>query len=322
MIPDADIARAVAVLRDGGLAAFPTETVYGLGADARNPEAVRRIYALKGRPATHPLIVHIAGAADLAAWARDIPSAAQALAARFWPGPLTLVLKRAPGVDDSVTGGQDTVALRAPAHPVARALLRAFGGGIAAPSANRYGSLSPTSAEHVRAEFGAELACVLDGGASEVGVESTILDLSGTRPAVLRPGRITASELEAVLGTPLAAADEDSPRAPGGEAQHYAPRTPLALVEPARLAERTLDLLARGRKVAVLAREVPRPTLAKELAWISAPPDAAGYAHELYADLRRLDAARGHILLVEVPPQGEAWAAVHDRLGRAASARV
>lgn len=322
MIPAADIARAVAVLRDGGLAAFPTETVYGLGADARNPEAVRRIYALKGRPATHPLIVHIAGAQQLADWARDIPPAAHSLAAQYWPGPLTLVLKRAAGVDDAVTGGQDTIALRAPAHPVAQALLQAFGGGLAAPSANRYGSLSPTSAEHVRAEFGADLACVLDGGASAVGLESTILDMSSAHPALLRPGRITASELEAALGTPLAAADEHSPRVPGGEARHYAPRTPLALVEAARLSEKTLDLLARGRKVAVLARVVSRPTMDQGLAWISAPPDAAGYAHELYAALRRLDAARGHILLVELPPAEEAWAAVHDRLSRAASARV
>jgi L-threonylcarbamoyladenylate synthase len=320
VVDERDIARAAAVLRAGGLVAFPTETVYGLGADAANPEAVRKVYAAKGRPAGHPLIVHLADAAQLDAWARDVPPAARALAGAFWPGPLTLVLKRHPRVCGAVTGGQDTVAVRVPSHPVAQALLRAFGGALAAPSANRFGRVSATTAEHVREEFGDAVGCVLDGGATDVGIESTIVDVSGARPALLRPGAIGAARIEAVLGAPLARAGAGAPRAPGMLERHYAPGTPLVLADDADLAlELARSLVRQGRRVAVLALGARRPLL-PGLVWTAAAADPAGYAHDLYAHLRRLDAAGCDVIVVERPPAQEAWAAVRDRLARAAAA--
>jgi L-threonylcarbamoyladenylate synthase len=314
----AGIADAVAVLRAGGLVAFPTETVYGLGADASNPDAVEAIYAAKGRPRNHPLIVHLHERAQLNAWAREISSHAERLAQRFWPGPLTLIYKRAPQVLDVVTGGQDTVAVRMPSHPIARELLRAFGGGIAAPSANRYGRVSATTAEHVRSEFGSAVGCVLDGGASDVGIESTIVDVSGERPALLRPGSITLADVEEALGETLTAATPSSPRASGMHAKHYAPLTPLMVVEADVLIELAASMARQGDTVAVLSRSLPRP-LAVNLIWIAAPPDAAGYAHDLYANLRRLDEAHCTAMLVEQPPLEPAWSAVLDRLTRAAA---
>jgi L-threonylcarbamoyladenylate synthase len=315
---DGEIRKAVAVLRAGGLVAFPTETVYGLGADAANPAAVRRIFEAKGRPATHPVIVHVASASELGLWAREVPEAAQRLARKFWPGPLTLVLKRAPGVSDVVTGGQDTVALRVPAHPVAQRLLKAFGGGIAAPSANRHGRVSATSAEHVRREFGGAVACVLDGGDADVGIESTLIDLSGAGAALLRPGWITAAEIEQALAAPLVAALADAPRAPGTLAAHYAPGTPLALMEGDLALELAASLARQGKRIAVLAFSALRP-LTPGLEWIAAPRDAAGYAHALYASLRRLDEAGCDVIIVEQPPQSPEWAAINDRLARAAA---
>jgi len=314
----ADLEHAVAVLRAGDLVAFPTETVYGLGADAANADAVRKIFAAKGRPANHPLIVHIADAVQLANWASEIPAVAHTLARKFWPGPLTLVLKRREHVPDAVTGGQDTVAIRVPAHPVAQALLRAFGGGVAAPSANRFGRVSATTAAHVREEFGDSVACVLDGGAADVGIESTIVDCSRATPALLRPGLITFNALEAVLGVPLAACDAGAPRAPGMLEKHYAPRTPLALVDAGALIERAGQLAAAGKRVAVLARQVPGPAIG-HLFWRTAPADAEGYARGLYATLRELDHAGCDVLLVERPPEDPAWIAIQDRLARAAS---
>ena len=313
-----DIARAIAILRAGGLVAFPTETVYGLGADASNPEAIRKVFAAKGRPHDHPLIVHVASAAQLTDWAREVPPAAHTLAKKFWPGPLTLILKRAQGVSDVVTGGQDTVALRVPSHPVAQALLRAFGGGVVGPSANRYGRVSATTAEHVRQEFGDTVDCVLDGGACDVGIESTLVDLSGAKPALLRPGWITASEIEAALGISLAAPNAQSPRAPGTLAKHYAPRTPLMLVETGLIDELARSFVRQGKRVAVLARNARQP-LIDNLMWIAAHEAPAGYAHDLYANLRRLDDAGCDVILVEEPPLAMEWAAVRDRLGRAAA---
>ena len=313
-----DIARAVAVLKSGDLVAFPTETVYGLGADAANAAAVRKIFAAKGRPANHPLIVHIADAVQLANWAREIPPAAHTLAKKFWPGPLTLVLKRNPNVPDAVTGGQDTVALRVPSHPVAQALLREFGGGIAAPSANRFGRVSATTAAHVREEFGDSVACVLDGGAADVGIESTIVDCSRATPTLLRPGWITPRELEAALGAPLAAPGASAPRAPGTLDKHYAPQTPLQLMEADLVVELARSLTRQGRRVAVLARTTLRP-LIEGLVWIAAPADAAGYAHDLYARLRELDHAGCDAILVEQPPEEPEWLAIRDRLNRAAA---
>lgn len=312
------IAGAAAVLRRGGLVAFPTETVYGLGADASNPAAVAKIFAAKGRPADHPLIVHLSAAAALDGWARDIPPAARTLAAAFWPGPLTLVLKRSAQVPDAVTGGQDTVALRVPAHPVAAALLQAFGGGIAAPSANRFGRVSATTAAHVHAEFGAAIDCVIDGGACDLGIESTIIDLSRDRPALLRPGHIDGAQIERVLGIPLVAPDPAAPRAPGTLAKHYAPRTPVMLMEADLVVELAASLVRQGQRVAVLARSALQPIL-PGLVWVAAPQDPVAYGHDLYAHLRALDEAGCAALLVEEPPLELAWLAVRDRLTRAAA---
>ena len=318
MVSDKDIDRALAVLRAGGLVGFPTETVYGLGADAGNPAAVRKIFETKGRPATHPVIVHLADAAQLASWARNVPEAARTLARKFWPGPLTLILTRASGVSDAVTGGQDTVALRVPSHPVAQQLLARFGGGIAAPSANRHGRVSATTADHVRREFGDAVECVLDGGEARIGIESTIVDLSGKGAALSRPGWITAGEIEAALGVPLAARAADGPRAPGTLAAHYAPRTPLTLAEGDLAIELAASLVRQGKRVAMLARSALQPQL-QGLEWMAAAQDAAGYAHALYASLRHLDEAGCDAIIVEKPPQAVEWAAINDRLARAAT---
>ena len=312
------IEQAAAVLRRGGLVAFPTETVYGLGADAENPVAVARIFAAKGRPVNHPLIVHIGHTGLLEHWAADIPPSAWLLAKHFWPGPLTLILKRAACVPDAVTGNQDTVGLRMPDHPVARALLIAFGGGVAAPSANRYGRISPTLAAHVRDELGEAVDCILDGGPCRVGIESTILDLSGGYPRLLRPGAITAAEIEVVLGEPLAAASDDAPRSPGALPAHYAPRTPLALIAPDDLPAEIKRCLDKGERVAVLARSAATPHA--RCVWQVMPIGPVAYAHELYARLRVLDALHVDRLLVEAPPHEAAWRAVRDRLARAAQA--
>ncbi len=320
----AEIERAAAILRAGGLVAFPTETVYGLGADASNPEAVAKIFAAKGRPQDHPLIVHLADIAQLPLWAVEIPESARKLAEAFWPGPLTLVLKRAPGVPDCVTGGQDTVGLRIPGHPLALELLRAFAGeaggrrysGVAAPSANKFGRISPTTAEHVRAELGAAVDAVLDGGDCEVGIESTIIDMSHGKPVLLRPGQITPAEIAAVLGAEVEAPDAAAPRAPGTLDSHYAPRTPLYLVAAAEL---PAQLAAhRGQKVAVLAR-AEAPSGLKDVYWQEAPRAVTGYAHELYASLRRLDDLGCDLILVEAPPAVPGWQGVNDRLTRASS---
>ena len=319
-----DIARAAAILRAGGLVAFPTETVYGLGADASNPAAVAKIFAAKGRPQDHPLIVHLGSIELLPQWAREIPPAAQKLAAAFWPGPLTLILERARDVPDCVTGGQDTVGLRIPGHPVALELLKAFAGeeggrafsGVAAPSANKFGRISPTTAEHVRAELGAAVDCVLDGGECGVGIESTIVDLSRGRAVLLRPGEITPAQIATVLGAEVELPDAAAPRVSGALDSHYAPRTPLDLVAAADLPARLAAL--RGKKLAVLAR-AEAPAGLKDVSWQTAPRAAAGYAHELYASLRRLDALGCAAILVEAPPSAPEWQGVNDRLRRAAS---
>ena len=315
-----DIQRAVQLLRQGELVALPTETVYGLGADALNPDAVAKIFAAKGRPSDHPLIVHLADASQIMTWAREVPKDAIALARAFWPGPLTLILKRDESVPDLVTGGQDTVGLRVPNHPVALKLLRAFGSGVAAPSANRFGRISPTTAAHVRQELGERVALILDGGACAVGLESTIVDLSRGVPVILRPGAIGADEIARVLGRrprlrgEIESAVEEgaTPRVSGALAAHYAPRTPLELVA-------TDALAAQARPGdAVLARCAAPASLAEGVAWAQAPADPAGYGHDLYAQLRRLDESGAARILVEAPPASPDWAAVADRLGRAA----
>jgi L-threonylcarbamoyladenylate synthase len=314
------IETAATILRQGGLVAFPTETVYGLGADAANETALRRLFAAKGRPADHPVIVHIRGLEDLSRWAAIVPPPAVRLAERFWPGPLTMILPRAAHVPDLVTGGQPTVGLRVPGHPLALALLAFFGGGIAAPSANRFGRISPTCAEHVRAELGGAVDFILDGGPCRVGVESTIVDLSGARPAILRPGAITAAEVSEAIGEKVSVSARGEKRAPGTLEAHYAPRTPLFLVEADRLEAEAARALASGRKVAALARRDPPPALAgcAGVLWHAAPAAPEGYARALYAALRDLDERGAAAILVEAPPEGEAWVAVRDRLSRAA----
>lgn len=309
----AGVRRAAAVLRRGGLVGFPTETVYGLGADASSREAVVRLYAAKRRPADHPVIVHFADAQAAFEWAREVPEAARKLARKFWPGPLTLVLKRSKKAGDFVTGGQDTIGLRVPAHPVARELLKAFGGGIAAPSANRFGAISATTAAHVRADLGADAEVVLDGGPSEVGIESTIVDLSGEGAVLLRPGRISRLELEQVLGALVREKRADSPRQSGGLERHYAPRTPARLVPPHELDRE----IARLRdKVAVLAFSRPDERVDY---WLRMPREPLGYAQRLYAALRELDGAGCESILIEAPPETPEWAGVRDRLVRATS---
>jgi L-threonylcarbamoyladenylate synthase len=308
-MPD-DLALAVAALKRGELVAMPTETVYGLAADARNADAVRRIFAAKGRPADHPLIVHLGPTDALEDWARDVPDSARRLIGAFWPGPLTLVLKKASWVDPVVTGGQETIGLRMPAHPVALALLRAFGGALAAPSANRFGRISPTCAQHVRDEFPVGELLILDGGSSTVGLESTIVDLSAARPRLLRPGSIGAGAIEALIGPLDRPADDDGPRASGRLAAHYAPGKPLDLVDAGDI-------------------DNYRQAHTQRVAWITPGPlpaggqgielskDATQYGRQLYAALRELDVGPAERIAVVRPPSGEAWAAVHDRLGRA-----
>jgi L-threonylcarbamoyladenylate synthase len=306
-----EVRRAAEILKRGGLVGFPTETVYGLGADASSKDAVLRLYAAKRRPLDHPVIVHFADS-DLAfSWAREVPQAAKKLAAKFWPGPLTLILKRSSKAGDFVTGGQDCVGVRVPSHPVAQELLRAFGGGIAAPSANRFGQVSPTTAAHVREDLGKDVELVLDGGPSEVGIESTIVDLSGREPALLRPGKISAAELEAVLGSPVLVKQIDSPRHSGGLERHYAPKTPARLVPTHELDQ---EIARLKDKVAVLAFSRPDERVDY---WLRMPREPQAYAQKLYAALRELDSARCESILIEAPPEAPAWAGVRDRLERA-----
>jgi L-threonylcarbamoyladenylate synthase len=312
--PLAEIAEAVRILRDGGLVAFPTETVYGLGADASNPDAVAKIFKVKGRPSEHPVIVHYASVQAAFDAARDVPDAARRLAQAFWPGPLTLILHRGPGIPDAVTGGQDTVGVRVPSHPVARELLQQFGGGVAAPSANKFGRISPTRAEHVRDDLGADAAFILEGTQSEVGIESTIIDLTRGEPVLLRPGHIKPEDIERVLGAAPLAPDAEAPRASGTLDAHYAPRAALKLMKRTEI----IDTLVtnRGRRIAVLALEVTVPRLPQPLLRVvSAVPSQ--YAQSLYANLRELDAAQPDLIIVEAPPATESWAAVRDRLTRA-----
>ncbi|OGB25401.1 MAG: threonylcarbamoyl-AMP synthase [Burkholderiales bacterium RIFCSPLOWO2_02_FULL_57_36] len=313
-------------LEAGELVAFPTETVYGLGADAENPAAIAKIYAAKGRPSNHPVIVHLAPEADITYWADAIPPEARKLIAAFWPGPLTLILQRAKHIPDCVSGGQDSIGLRCPSHPVAQALLREFKagkGGIAGPSANKFGHVSPTTAQHVRDEFGSEpgnpVDCILDGGQSQVGIESTILDLTRMAthgPVLLRPGHISADCIADVIGILPRTPDDAAPRASGTLESHYAPSTPVALVEADQLADIFHLLATAGRRIAVMSRGTPH--LNGAVAQLGLPESPDGYAHDLFASLRTLDTAGADIILVESPPGGNEWQGVNDRLRRAA----
>ena len=321
MTPDFD--RAVELLRAAELVAFPTEPVYGLGADASNPAAVAKIFAAKGRPADHPLIVHLAGHDAVDHWADQVPAVAWELMETFWPGPLTLILKKQAWVPDAVTGGQDTVGLRVPGHPVALELLRRFAtvagehAGIAAPSANRFGRISPTTAAHVREELGDRVSLILDGGPCAVGIESTIVDCSGGEPLVLRPGHISPAHLETVFGRRLRILTAaGAPRVSGSLAAHYAPQTPMRLVA----GERLLDFLNaqrhKGDRCGVIAHSQP-PQAGMPHVWKLLAADPVGYAHDLYAALREMDHAGVALIAVEALPETAEWAAVADRLRRA-----
>ena len=344
---------AVQVLRAGGLVAFPTETVYGLGADALNAEAVLKIFAAKGRPADHPLIVHLPDADHLPHWASRIPREAIALANAFWPGPLTLILPREASVPNAVTGGQNTIGVRVPNHPVALQLLRAFGSGVAAPSANKFGRISPTLAQHVAEELGnnepALQPYILDGGDCQIGIESTILDLSGSTPRILRPGAISAEQIAAVIGRAVEAtsaptlakhaeeksqehvqevvqnkaqnnaqAVDEMPRVSGSLAAHYAPRTPMQMLPTQQLQQYIAQ--QTGHTIAVLAYSTHIATACaaqQNIQCFSMPLQAVQYAHDLYASLRRADHAGAREIVLEAPPTTTDWQAVHDRLGRA-----
>lgn len=309
------IARAAALLRAGRLVAFPTETVYGLGALALDPDAVRAIFAAKERPSFNPLIVHVATAEEARRLVTRWPEKAEALARTFWPGPLTFVLPRADVVPQVITGGLDAVAVRAPAHPVAQRLLAAVGAPVAAPSANRYTTISPTTAAHVKKSLGGRIDAILDGGATPVGIESTVLDLCGEVPVVLRPGAVGRDEIAAVVGRVEARGEVEEGAArpsPGLVRKHYAPAARVALFPPGRLPELPADA-----RVGVVAIH-PRPADAEVEAWLQLPADPAGYARQLYGALHALEDAGVTDVLLEELPAGAAWDGARDRVRRAA----
>ncbi|MES2940477.1 MAG: L-threonylcarbamoyladenylate synthase [Pseudomonadota bacterium] len=321
----ASIQQAVQRLREGELVAMPTETVYGLAADATRPEAVAKIFSAKGRPANHPLIVHVADAPGAGAFAASVPPVAERLMQAFWPGPLTLILPRRPEVGATVAGGQDTIGVRCPSHPVAQALLRACAhagiAGLAAPSANRFGRVSPTTAAHVQAEFGAGLL-VLDGGACAIGIESSIVDCSRAAPVLLRPGMLPREQLEAACGERLRSPDElagAAPRASGTLESHYAPQAKVRLMT-GRMLQAALDVLGdEGPRIAVYARTALR-VRATQVLLRRMPDDAAETARQLFAALREFDAQGVQLIWVEAPPEAAEWDGVRDRLQRAAAA--
>jgi L-threonylcarbamoyladenylate synthase len=317
------IVEAARRIRAGALVGFPTETVYGLGADASSDSAVAGIFAAKGRPADHPLIVHVADAAQVADYAGSVPPFAARLMQAFWPGPLTVILPRKPGVAAAAAGGQDSIGLRCPAHPVAQALLRACQTGVAAPSANRFGRVSPTTAQHVAGEFGDALL-VLDGGPCAVGIESSIVDCTRGRPVLLRPGVLTRAQLEAACGEPVPTPEEfiahagAAPRASGTLESHYAPDAKVRLMDAAAI-QAALDLLGEDAiPIAVYARTLVRIKSAK-LLYRRMPDDALATAQQLFAVLRDFDAQGVKLIWIESPPLAAEWDGVRDRLVRAAA---
>jgi L-threonylcarbamoyladenylate synthase len=316
-----DIETAAGVLRAGGLVALPTETVYGLAADAENPVAVSRIFEVKGRPPTHPLIVHLGAAEQLDGWVERVPEAARVLAEQFWPGPLTLVLRRSARVPLETTGGLETVAVRVPDHPVALALLAEFGGGVAAPSANRFGSVSPTTAADVRAELGDAVDFVLDGGPCQVGVESTIVDVTGDVPAVLRPGGVTREALAAVLGELPVVEAGGGIRVPGQHPTHYAPRARVVLVEPDQVVAEAELAGKEGHRVGVLLPPGRDAAALEAHAVVEVPSSTVAYARELYGFLRTLDRQGCDLIVASLPAEEGLGLAIANRLRRAAGPR-
>lgn len=317
----AAIAEAARVIQSGGLVGFATETVYGLGADASSDSAVAGIFAAKGRPSDHPLIVHVAEPAQVADYAVSVPPFASRLMQAFWPGPLTVILPRKPGVAAAAAGGQDSIGLRCPAHPVARALLKACATGVAAPSANRFGRVSPTTAKHVAEEFGDSLL-VLDGGPCEVGIESSIVDCTRSRPVLLRPGVLTRAQLEAACGEAVLSNEEfmgaDAPRASGTLESHYAPNAKVRLMDAGAI-QTALDLLGSdAAHIAVYARAIVR-IKSTQVLYRRMPDDAAAAAQQLFSVLRGFDAQGVKLIWIEHPPADPAWDGVRDRLVRAAA---
>ena len=316
----AAIDRAVETLRRGGIVALPTETVYGLAADADNDDAVRKLFAAKGRPADHPVIVHVGGADAFDDWALEVPDTARVLARSFWPGPLTLVLRRSARARNIVTGGQDTVGLRSPAHPWARALLHAFGGALAAPSANSFGRISPTIAQHVIDDLGikphGKIDLILDGGPCPVGIESTIVDVSGDAPTLLRSGAITREQLQHAIARQITNAGAGAPRTSGRLEKHYSPHTPLSVMPVGELAA-TLAKPSNVRLAVLAPLSLLQHCRADIALAIAAASDPDDYARLLYSSLHRLDASGADRMLVAAPPDGSQWEAVHDRLRRA-----
>ena len=320
----AQVTAATRILCAGGVVAFPTETVYGLGADVTNPDAISRVYKIKQRPIDHPLIVHIGAISHLEHWAQAIPASAWKLASHFWPGPLTLILQRSRHIPDSVTGGQNTVGIRIPAHPVALALLHALGPkkALAAPSANRFGRISPTTATHVQQELGSNVDMILDGGACAVGLESTIISFHDESPRILRPGGIALSALEAVLNGPVMLAHNTinpTIRTSGSLPAHYAPVTPLSVYPAAQIGQHALALAAQNLRVLVMTWSNPDklPPLTQSIEQYSMPADPVAYGQQLYAKLRQFDQAAFDYLLIEAPPDHPDWLAIADRLQRA-----
>lgn len=318
-----EIKSASTLLKAGQLVAFPTETVYGLGCDAGNSDALARLYRVKGRPGDHPVIVHLASIDQLEDWALTVPDQALALARKFWPGPMTLILKKSDKVLPAVSGGQDTVGLRIPSHPVALSLLKEFNSGVAAPSANRHGKISPTTAEHVKSELGDLVAKVLDGGQCSVGIESTIVDLSGEMPRILRPGMITLDEIESVLKKAKKSRKKDTgnsvaPRAPGTLSSHYAPQTGLKLFAHQNLPRAIATAESLMMRVSVMAFSDPI-SCSSVISWKQLSENPAECARQLYATMRELDSSGADYIIVEEPPELAEWMGILDRLRRAAN---
>ncbi len=310
LITEQDLDMAVQTLQEGGLVAIPTETVYGLGADATNSEAVNKIFDVKNRPVGHPLIVHIASAEQARLWVRDFDETAIALAEAFWPGPLTMILARNGRVCDEAVGSKTSIALRVPEHPIALALCEAFDGGIAAPSANKFGKVSPTTAEHVESDIGDEIELIIDGGKCEVGVESTIIDLTSV-PTLLRPGGVAVSKISKVLGVEVVDGTDGDSRAPGMMKSHYSPETKLRVMSLEELTHEDFEIPETSGVVAPINVEHP-------LSW-TMPTDAEGYARSLYSVFREADYRKIPELIVVPPTEGDILDAVLDRINKAAS---
>lgn len=312
------IRQAINILKAGGLVAIPTETVYGLAADAKNPDALKKIFVAKNRPIDHPLIVHIGDMAELTNWARDISEETLQLAKAFWPGPLTLIFKKSSQVSDIITGGQDTIGIRMPNHPLTLSLLQQFNGAVAAPSANKFGRISPTTAKAVKEELGDAVDLILEGGQCDVGVESTILDVSQNHFRILRPGMISAKQIEDVLQRKLSEAQSAAPRVSGSMESHYAPTTKTYLISVDKIESFLKDNQEKSIALVAIDFQLKSPLQNVHLVTMSNNPKQ--YAHDLYDTLRELDKKIFSLLIIEAPQETSSWQAINDRLVRAATA--